>query len=88
MFPTFSRVGVFSAVLPRALAERDEKALKFYGRVFRYHACAGNLCLSHQDQTTEDVLWRAMDHLEAGTGDAINKYVTETGVHLVPCNEP
>jgi hypothetical protein len=87
VFPTFSHVGVFSPLLLRALMERDEKVLQLYGRDYRYHACAGNLCLSQQDQTTEDVLWRAMDHLEAGAGDAINKYATETGVHLVPYND-
>jgi hypothetical protein len=25
-----------------------------------------------------------MDHLEAGVGDAINRYAIESGVHLVP----
>jgi hypothetical protein len=87
MFPTFSHVGVFSPVLLRALAERDEKVLQFYGRAYRYQTCAGNLTLSHKDEVTDDVLWRAMDHLEAGAGDAINRYATETGVHLVPYNE-
>jgi hypothetical protein len=87
MFPTFSHVGMFSPILLRALAERDEKILQFYGRANRYHACAANLCLSLQDEVTEDVLWRAMDHLEARAGDAINRYATETGVHLVPYNE-
>ncbi len=86
-FPTFSHVGMFSPVLLRALAERDEKALQFYGQAYLYPAFAGNLCLSLQDEVTEDVLWRAMDHLEAGTGEAINKYATETGVHLVPCSD-
>jgi hypothetical protein len=86
MFPTFSHVGMFSPVLVRALAERDEKILRFYGRAYRYQAYAGNLCHSVRDQVTEDVLWRAMDHLEAGAGDAINGYATETGVHLVPYN--
>ena len=28
-----------------------------------------------------------MDRLEAGAGEAINRYATETGVHLVPYNE-
>jgi hypothetical protein len=54
VFPTFSHVGVFSPLLLRALMERDEKVLQLYGRDYRYHACAGNLCLSQQDQTTED----------------------------------
>jgi hypothetical protein len=87
MFPTFSHVGVFSPALLRALAERDEKVLRFYGRACRYQTCAANLGLSLQDEVTEDVLWRAMDHLEAGAGDAINRYATEPGVHLVPYNE-
>jgi hypothetical protein len=87
MFPTFSHVGVFSPVLLRALAERDEKVLQFYGRAYRYQTCAGNLTLSHKDEVTDDALWRAMDHLEAGAGGAINRYATETGVHLVPYNE-
>jgi hypothetical protein len=69
------------------LAERDEKLLQFYGQAYRYQACAGNLGLSLHDQITEDVLWRAMDHLEVGAGDVINKYATETGVHLVPYSE-
>jgi hypothetical protein len=84
MFPTFSHVGVFSPGLLRALAERDEKILRFYSQAYRYQACAGNLCLSLQDEVTEGVFWRAMNHLEAGAGDAINKYATESGVHLVP----
>ncbi len=84
MFPTFSHVAVFSPVLLRALAERDEKTLRIYGQAYRYPACAGNLGLSLEDEITEDVLWRAMDHLEARMGDAINKYATESGVHLVP----
>jgi hypothetical protein len=88
MFPTFSHVGAFSPVLLRALAERDETVLQIYGQAYRYQACAGNLGLSLKDHITEDVLWRAMDHLEAGAGDAINKYATETGVHLVPYNAP
>ncbi len=84
MFPTFSHVSAFSPVLLRALAERDEKILQFYGRAYRYQTCAGNLGLSLQDEVTEDVVSRAMDHLEAGAGDAINRYATETGAHLVP----
>jgi hypothetical protein len=78
MFPTFSHVGMFSPILLRALAERDEKILQFYGRANRY--------LSKQDQVTEDVLWRAMEHLEAGAGDAINRYAAGAGAHLVPYN--
>jgi hypothetical protein len=84
MFPTFSHVGMFSPVLLRALAERDKKVLRFYSHAYRYQTCAGNLGLSLQEQVTEDVLWRAMDHLEAGVGDAINRYAIESGVHLVP----
>jgi hypothetical protein len=86
MFPTFSHVGMFSPILLHALAERDEKILQFYGRANRYQACAANLCLSKQDQVTEDVIWRAMDHLGAGAGDAINRYAADTGAHLVPYN--
>jgi hypothetical protein len=66
------------------LAKRDEKVLRFYGEAYRYRAYAGNLTLSKQDETSESVLWQAMDQLEAGAGDAINKYASETGVHLVP----
>jgi hypothetical protein len=84
MFPTFSHVGVFSPVLLHALAECDESVLGFYGQAYRYQAFAANLWLSLQEQGTEDVLWRAMDNLEAGAGEVINKYATETGVHLVP----
>jgi hypothetical protein len=84
MFPTFSHVGVLSPVLLRALAERDEQVLKFYGRAYRFQTCAGNLGLSLQNEVTEDVLWQAMDYLEAGAGDVINRYATETGAHLVP----
>jgi hypothetical protein len=86
MFPTFSHVGMFSPTLLHALVKRDKKLLQFYGRAYRYQACAGNLCLSKQDEVTEEVLWSAMDHLEAGAGDAINRYATETGAHLVPYN--
>jgi hypothetical protein len=86
MFPTFSHVGMFSPVLLRALAERDKMVLRLYSHAYRYQAYAGNLGLSLQEQVTEDVLWRAMDHLETGAGDTINKYATETGVHLVPYN--
>ena len=83
MFPTFSHVGMFSPVLLRALAEHDEKVLQLYGRAYRYQAYAGNLCLSLKDQTTEGVIWDAMDQLEVAAGEAINKFATETGVHLV-----
>jgi hypothetical protein len=86
MFPTFSHVGMFSPLLLRALAERDEKVLHFYGRAYRYQAYAANLGYSLRGEVTEDMLWRAMDHLEAGAGDAVNKYATEVGVHLVPYN--
>lgn len=84
MFPTFSHVGVFSPILLRALAERDEKVLRVYGEAYRYQAYAGNLCLSLQESATEGLLWQAMDRLEVGRGDAINKYATESGVHLIP----
>jgi hypothetical protein len=82
MFPTFSHVGMFSPVLINALADCDEEVIRFYGRAYKYPAYAGNLCLSLRHQTTEAALWRAMDRLEAGAGDAINRYATETGVHL------
>jgi hypothetical protein len=84
MFPTFSHVGMFSPLLLRALVERDEKTLQFYGRAYRYQSCAANFGLSLRDEVTEGVILRAMDLLEAGAGDAINKYATESGVHLVP----
>jgi len=84
MFPTFSHIAVFSPVLLRALVERDEKTLRTYGQAYRYQACAGNLGLSLEEEITEKVLWQAMDRLDAGTGDAINKYATESDVHLVP----
>jgi hypothetical protein len=84
MFPTFSHVGVFSPVLLRALAERDQEILRLYGAAYRYRACAGNLGLSLRDQVTEEVIWRAMDGLQAGAGEVINQYATETGVHLLP----
>jgi hypothetical protein len=83
MFPTFSHVGVFSPVLLHALVEHDEEVLRCYGRAYRYPAYAANLCFSLRDQATEDVFWRAMDRLEAGSGDAVNRYATETGVHLL-----
>ena len=82
MFPTFSHVGVFSPILLRALAKRDEKVLRFCSEASRYKTCAGNLGLSLE--VNEDLLWQAMDHLEAGAGDVINKYATEMSVHLVP----
>jgi hypothetical protein len=85
MFPTFSHVAVFSPVLLRALTEHDEKVLQLYGRAYRYQSCAGNLGLSQQHDVTEDVLRRAMDHLEASAGDAINRYAADTGA-LVPYN--
>ena len=84
MFPTFSHVGVFSPLLLRALAESDEKLLRFYGRIYRYPVCAGHLVLSQRNEVTENIIWRAMDYLEAGAGNAVNRYATETGVHLVP----
>ena len=84
MFPTFSHVGMFSPVLLRALAKRDEKVLRFYSEAYRYQAFAGNLCLTQE--LDEDLRQRAMDHLEEEAGDAINKYAIEAGVHLVPYN--
>jgi hypothetical protein len=67
-----------------AVAERDEKVLRIYSQAYRYQTCAGNLGLSLQHEVTVGVLWRAMEHLEAGVGDAINRYAIESGVHLVP----
>ena len=88
MFPTLSHLGVFSPILLRALAERDEKVLMSYSQAYRYRACAGNLCFSLSHEITEGLIWRVMDNLEAGAGNAINKYATETGVHLVPYEAP
>jgi hypothetical protein len=82
MFPTFSHVSVFSPDLLHALAERDEKVLRFYGQAYRYQSCAGNLGLSLKVE--ERLRWQAMDHLETDAGDGINKYATQTRVHLVP----
>jgi hypothetical protein len=84
MFPTFSHVAMFSRVLLRALVNRDEKILRFYGEAYRYQACAANLCLTQE--LNEGLRWRAMDCLETGVGDAINKYAIVPGVHLVPYN--
>jgi hypothetical protein len=86
MFPTFSHVGLFSSSLLNAIAGRDETALRIYGKVYRYEACAANLCLA--TPVPEGVLGRVMDRLEEGAGDIINKYATETGVHLVPWDQP
>lgn len=87
MFPTFSHVGVFSQPLLQALVEGDEKVLEFYGRAYRYYTCAGNLGLSVSGEHSDDLFWSAMNCLEAGAGDVINKYATEAGVHLVPYND-
>jgi hypothetical protein len=84
MFPTFTHIGVFSPVLLQAIAAHDNETLRFYSQAYRYQVYAGNLCYSLEGQLTEDVLWRAMDHLENGSGAVINTYATETGVHLVP----
>jgi hypothetical protein len=84
MFPTFSHVSVFSPILVRAIAERDKKVLRLYGHAYQYEACAANLGLSLQGDIPEHLLSRAMDTLEAGTGNVINKYAVKTGVHLIP----
>lgn len=84
MFPTFSHVAMFSPLLLRALVERNETVLRFYGRAFGYHACAGNLGLSLEEDITEGVLMRAMDCLEAKAGEPINKYAPERSLHLIP----
>lgn len=82
MFPTFSHAAVFSPELMRALLARDEAILRQYGRAYRYPAFAANLGLSLN--CPEDMLWKTMDLLEEGRGEPINKFATETGVHLVP----
>ena len=87
MFPTFSHVGVFSQPLLQALVEGNEQILGFYGKAYRYSTFAGNLGLSLSGNYSDDLCWRAMDCLEAGAGDVINNYATETGVHLVPYND-
>jgi len=84
MFPTFSHAAVLSPDLLRAIVEQHEGSLRIYGRTYRYHACAGNLNLSLQDQISQDVLRRAMDRLEASKGDDLNKYATEASLHLAP----
>ena len=82
MFPTISHVAMFSPVLIHAIAKREEQLLKFYAEAYRYKACAANLCLSFN--VTEDLLVTAMDRLESSTGNVVNRYATESGVHLVP----
>jgi hypothetical protein len=52
MFPIFSHVGVFSSLLLRALARRDETVLRFYGRACHYRVCAANRGLSQEDRIT------------------------------------
>jgi hypothetical protein len=37
---------------------------------------------------SEDMLWRAMDRLEDTAGHELTKYATETGVHLLPYDNP
>jgi hypothetical protein len=84
MFPTFSHVGVFSPDLLRALVDSEEDALRLYGQTYRFPAYAGNLGLSLQDPISERVLCGAIDRLEESSGQALNQYATETGVHLIP----
>ena len=62
--------------------------MRLYGQAYRYPAYAGNLTLSHQSDMSEDMLWRAMDRLEDTAGHDLNKYATETGVHLLPYDKP
>ena len=81
MFPTFTHVAMFAPALVQALAEHDEKVLRFYSDIYRYQSCAANLC---QYALPEDTLWRAMDHLEESAGDVINQYASRPGMHLVP----
>jgi hypothetical protein len=83
MFQSFSHVCMFSPELIRAVAQNDEKVLRLYCQAYRYQAYAGNLGLSVVDELTETVLWRAMDRLEEGAGDVINKHATEAGIHLI-----
>jgi hypothetical protein len=84
MFPILSHMAVFSPVLLRAITERDEQVMQYYGRIYRYRVCAANRGLSLQEEVTEAVLWQTIDDLEAGAGDIINNYATEAGVHLLP----
>jgi hypothetical protein len=86
MFPTFSHVAIFSPELLQALADEGdgEDAMRLYGQTYRYRACAANLCLSIQEPSQQDMLWRAMDRLEVGEGEAINKYAVEDRLGLVP----
>lgn len=84
MFPTFSHVGVFSPDLIRALAKGDKHFLKSYGKIYRYPCCAANLGLSIQHETSEQVLLQVMDRLAAGTGRAINMFMSESEPQLVP----
>ncbi len=85
MFPTFSHVSVLSPAMLRAVAEQDETALRVYGRAYRYQCCAGNLCFSMQEANIPlALLVQAMDRLEAGRGEDINKYATEARLALTP----
>jgi hypothetical protein len=84
MFPTCSHVAAFSSDLIRAIVNSDQELLRIYGEAYRYPAYAANLAHSIQHETTENVIWQAMNRLEAEAGGPINKYATETGVHLVP----
>jgi hypothetical protein len=84
MFQTFSHVGAFSPILVRALAQGNTRILRFYARAYRYQQYAANLCLSFIDRIKEDVVWSAMDRLEIGSGEVLNRYATEMGIHLVP----
>jgi hypothetical protein len=83
MFPTFSHVTAFSLDLIRAIVNSDQELLRIYGEAYRYPAYAANLAHSIQHETTENVIWQAMNRLEAEAGGPINKYATEAGVHLV-----
>ena len=85
MFPTFSHVSVLSPDVLRAVAEQDETALRVYGRAYRYQSCAANLCFSLQEgNIPAALLVQAMDRLEVGRGEDINKYAAEGRLHLTP----
>jgi len=86
MFATFSPVGLVSPLLIGALAEGRESVLRLYARAYRYPAYAANLGLSLEHGA--DAVWRAMEVLEAGAGEALNRHATESGVHLIPYDSP
>jgi hypothetical protein len=86
MFPTFSHVAIFSPTLIQAIVKQDTKVLAFYGRSYRYHACAANLTLS-QASGNDNLIMKAMDRLRSTNGAAVNKYATEARLALIPFDE-